>query len=133
MRRWQIWEGCIMPKLVREVPFYSKHLASGQAVVTLSGQDFYLGPHGTKAGHLECDRQIAEWLARGRRPLVNDDAGEELLRATIHHALMTLPGLQRGRCNARDNEPIGPVAQLPLHSELAMEHAYFPADPGFGP
>ena len=37
--------------------------------MTLSGQDYYLGPHGTKASKLEYDRVIAEWLARGRRPV----------------------------------------------------------------
>lgn len=58
-----------MPRLVRKIPRYSKHRASGQAVVTLSGQDLYLGPHGTKASKLEYDRVVAEWLARGRRPL----------------------------------------------------------------
>ncbi len=62
-----------MPRLTRAVPRYSKHRASGQAVVTLSGQDFYLGPHGTKASKLEYDRVIAEWLARGRRPLNRGD------------------------------------------------------------
>src|SRR6478609_8109142 len=58
-----------MPRLVNSFPSYCKHRASGQAVVTLCGQDFYLGPHGTKASKLEYDRLIAEWLARGRRPL----------------------------------------------------------------
>lgn len=58
-----------MPRLSSGVPRYRKHRASGQAVVTLSGQDFYLGPHGTKTSKAEYDRRIAEWLARGRRPL----------------------------------------------------------------
>jgi hypothetical protein len=62
-----------MPRLVQAVPRYSKHRASGQAVVTLSGQDFYLGPHGTQASKREYDRVISEWLARGRRPLYADD------------------------------------------------------------
>jgi integrase len=57
-----------MPRLSSGFPRYSKHRASGQAVVRLSGEDFYLGPHGTQASKLEYDRQIAEWLARGRRP-----------------------------------------------------------------
>jgi len=35
--------------------------------VTLSGQDFYLGPHGTKASKIEYDRLIGEWLANGRK------------------------------------------------------------------
>jgi hypothetical protein len=44
-----------MPKLIGTVPRYRKHKPSGQAVVTLSGQDFYLGPHGTKASHAAYD------------------------------------------------------------------------------
>jgi integrase len=47
-------------------PKYRRHLASGQAVVTLYGRDFYLGPHGTKASRIEYDRLIGEWLAAGR-------------------------------------------------------------------
>src|SRR4029453_12636179 len=62
-----------MPRPVRVVSCYSKHRASGQAVVTLSGQDFYLGPHGTKASKLEYDRVISEWLGRGRGRLNADD------------------------------------------------------------
>ncbi len=67
-----------MPRLQPSLPRYTKHRASGQAVVRLSGEDFYLGPHGTKVSHLEYDRQIAEWLARGRRPLKVDDGNSDL-------------------------------------------------------
>jgi integrase len=55
-----------MPRLIHSVPKYQKHRASGQAVVTLNGRDYYLGPHGTKASRLEYDRLISEWLATGR-------------------------------------------------------------------
>ena len=51
-----------MPWSNNYLPKYRKHRASGQAVVTLSGQDFYLGPHDTKASKLEYDRLIGEWL-----------------------------------------------------------------------
>jgi hypothetical protein len=37
---------------------YRKHRASGQAVVTLNGRDFYLGPHNTKASKLEYDPDL---------------------------------------------------------------------------
>jgi integrase len=43
------------------------HKPSGQAVVTLSGREFYLGPHGSKVSREEYDRVTAEWLANGRR------------------------------------------------------------------
>ena len=56
-----------MPRLSTSVPKYRKHKASGQAVVTLSGKDFYLGPHGTKASKREYDRLVGEWQANGRR------------------------------------------------------------------
>src|SRR5574340_12967 len=48
------------------VPKYRKHRARGQAVVSLDGRDFYLGPHGTLASRREYDRLIGEWLAAGR-------------------------------------------------------------------
>ena len=48
------------------VPKYSKHKASGQAVVTIGGTDHYLGPHGTKASLIEYDRLIGEWISAGR-------------------------------------------------------------------
>ncbi len=55
-----------MPRLSNSVPKYRKHRATGQAVVTLNGRDFYLGPHNTKASKIEYDRLIGEWLANGR-------------------------------------------------------------------
>ncbi|MCA9231188.1 MAG: hypothetical protein KDA57_11075 [Planctomycetales bacterium] len=47
-----------MPRLSNSVPKYRKHRASGQAVLTLNGRDYYLGPHGTKASRREYDRLI---------------------------------------------------------------------------
>lgn len=59
------------------IPKYRCHRASGQAVVTLSGKDFYLGPHGTRASRLEFDRLIGEWMAAGRQlPPSYLEAGE---------------------------------------------------------
>lgn len=62
-----------MPNLRNSVPKYRKHRASGQAIVTLSGVDHYLGPHGSKVSRLEYDRRITEWLANGRRPFQQAD------------------------------------------------------------
>lgn len=67
-----------MPRLVRSFPAYRKHRASGQAVVTLSGQDFYLGPHDTKVSKAAYDREVAEWLARGRRPKDGAEEGTQI-------------------------------------------------------
>ena len=64
-----------MPRLVHALPKYRKHRASGQAVVTLNGRDFYLGPHCTKASKAQYDVLIGEWLQSGRVPLV-DSANE---------------------------------------------------------
>lgn len=47
-------------------PKYRKHKATGQAIVTIDGKDFYLGPYGSKASRTEYDRLIGEWLANGR-------------------------------------------------------------------
>jgi integrase len=55
-----------MPKLVHVIPKYRKHKQSGQAIVTLAGHDYLLGPHGTKASKREYDRLIGEFLASGR-------------------------------------------------------------------
>ena len=64
-----------MPKLTHSVPKYRRHKASGQAMVTLSGLDHYLGPHGTKASRIEYDRLIGEWIAAGRQLSVTADSG----------------------------------------------------------
>lgn len=53
----------------RRIPSYRLHRPSGQAVVTLSGSDFYLGPHNSKISRQEYDRVTAEWLGNGRRLL----------------------------------------------------------------
>jgi integrase len=81
-----------MPRLIRPVPRYRKHRASGQAVVTLSGRDHYLGPYGTKASKAAYDRAIAEWLARGRRSSGDAHEGRpeitcvELIAGYVRHA-----------------------------------------------
>lgn len=63
-----------MPRLTKTLPQYRKHKASGKAIVTLDGKDFYLGPHGTKASKAEYDRLVGEWQANGRRLPVEEGA-----------------------------------------------------------
>src|SRR5262249_49900384 len=78
-----------MPKLSRALPKYRKHRGSGQAVVTLSGLDHYLGPHGTKASKVEYDRLIAEWLQNGRQlqaPADGSMAIGRVIAAYMRHA-----------------------------------------------
>ncbi|MHB9081058.1 MAG: tyrosine-type recombinase/integrase [Pirellulaceae bacterium] len=59
-----------MPKLIgvssARLPKYRRHKATGQAVVNLSGKDFYLGPHGSKVSRMQYDRLVCEWLEAGR-------------------------------------------------------------------
>lgn len=78
-----------MPKLSQALPKYRKHRGSGQAVVTLSGVDHYLGPHGTRASKLQYDRLVAEWLQNGRR--LSGAAADgvtvvEVMQAYLRHA-----------------------------------------------
>ena len=57
-----------MPWPANHLPKYRKHRASGQAIVTLSARDHYLGPYGTKVSKDLYDRLIAEWLQQQRQP-----------------------------------------------------------------
>jgi integrase len=71
------------------VPSYRKHKATGQAVVTLNGQDHYLGKYGTASSREDYNRFIAEWLVHGRR-LPQSKAGltvNDLILAYARHAL----------------------------------------------
>jgi integrase len=67
-----------MPKLDDRVPKYRLHRRSGQAVVTLSGKDHYLGPHGTAASSVEYDRLIAEWLTQRRQPIATSETAADI-------------------------------------------------------
>jgi hypothetical protein len=51
---------------MRKIPSYRLHRASGQAIVTLNSQDFYLGPYDSKESHAKYDRLMAEWMANHR-------------------------------------------------------------------
>jgi integrase len=78
----------IDPSLPGE-PRYRLHKRSRQAVVTLSGQDIYLGRHGTAESHERYRQAIAEWTVRGRRPATPDSAPysvAELILDYIGHA-----------------------------------------------
>lgn len=56
-----------MPKLTKNrISAYRRHKARNIAVVTSSGENFYLGPYGSEASKAEFDRVVAEWIANGR-------------------------------------------------------------------
>ncbi|HEY1686396.1 MAG TPA: site-specific integrase [Tepidisphaeraceae bacterium] len=77
-----------MPKLTASnVPAYSHHKASGQAVVWISGNCKYLGKHGTKESREKYDRFIGEWLAAGRQltPAPEALTIAELMVAYLRH------------------------------------------------
>lgn len=180
-----------------KTPSYRLHKATGQAVVTLNGSDFYLGRFGSSASREAFDRLIGEWLSNGRhfapsrngtitinelfksywkhvreyyrknneptreqanvkiamrvlcrryggscargfgpialktirhdlissgssRSYVNDQVGRikrmfkwavenELVPPTVYHGLQAVAGLKRGRCEARETDPVRPV------------------------
>ncbi len=73
-----------MPK---RIPSYRRHKASGQAVVTLSGRNIYLGKHNSAASRRGYSRIIAEWTAAdGTLPASTDFTIAELLAAFLKHA-----------------------------------------------
>lgn len=55
-----------MSKPSKKVPSYRYHKASGQAVVTLSGRDVYLGPHNSEEILQRYQAALAEWFASCR-------------------------------------------------------------------
>ena len=64
-----------MPRTTKKVPSYRLHKGSGQAIVTLSGKDIYLGKHGTEASHEMYRQVIAEWLANHQQPPASSSTG----------------------------------------------------------
>ncbi len=80
-----------MPRLKHRVPSYRLHKRSKQAVVTLDGRDFYLGPHGSEVSRREYDRLVGIWQANGRRlpPASAEHSGtsiNEIILAFMQHA-----------------------------------------------
>jgi len=85
-----------MPKLQNRAPKYSKHKASGQAVVHLNGRDRYLGRYGSKESRACYQRLLSEWkVTHGLNveawipdPLQRADLRIcELLAAYLEHAI----------------------------------------------
>lgn len=72
-----------MPRLSHALPKYRKHKASGQAICTIRGKDYYLGPYGTEASKSAYDRLVSEWLAAGRSPLSSNRAEADITVAEI--------------------------------------------------
>jgi integrase len=81
-----------MPKRTRlKPPSYRLHKTTGQAIVTLTGRDYYLGPYDTDQSRNEYDRLVAVWLAHGRTmPPVEEDVPSltvtEIIAAYLRYA-----------------------------------------------
>jgi integrase len=77
-----------MPSRTPKDPSYRLHRPSGQAVVTLSGRDFYLGRFGSVESHERYGRLIREWKANHRLGAVDpaDLTIVELLARYMQHA-----------------------------------------------
>ena len=100
-----------MPRLPpNQVPGYRRHRRSGQAVVSLDGGDYYLGPHGTQVSKDEYDRLTGIWKANGRRMPVNDDATANL---TVIEVMAPYWQHARAYC-LKNGEPTSEVGNIRL-------------------
>jgi integrase len=88
-----------MPKLINAIPKYRQHKQSGQAIVTLNGRDYLLGPWRTKASKAKYDCLVAEWLARDRQPFVDVGSGLNIAELASRYWLYA------SKKHVRDGEP----------------------------
>lgn len=73
-----------MPRLTNARPKYRKH-SSGNARVTISGHDYLLGPHHSKASKRDYDRILAEYLASGRSTTLGAPSDATMAEATLDY------------------------------------------------
>lgn len=100
------------------VPKYRRHKPTGQAVVTLSGKDIYLGKWGSAASKAQYQRLTGEWLANGGYlPSGNDTTVAELCRAYWLHAKEYYPVRKGGSRGALDRVRL---ALRPLRKSYAQ-------------
>jgi len=115
-----------MPRRSRSLPKYRKHKASGQAVVTLDGMDFYLGPYNSRASLREYDRLVGEWQQNGRQ-LPTDSAPlsmAELLNAYRKFA---------SQYYVKDGKPTGAIHGVHAMLKLVRKHYGDTLANDFGP
>jgi len=117
-----------MPRLSRSLPKYRKHKASGQAVVTLDGNDFYLGPHNTRASHREYDRLVGEWQQNGRQ-LPSDSAQVALSMAELLNAYRKFAG----QYYVKNGAPTGAIHGVRAMLKLVRKYYGHTVARDFGP
>ncbi|HUG68746.1 MAG TPA: site-specific integrase [Pirellulaceae bacterium] len=104
-----------MPTLKNSTPKYRHHKASGQAVVTLGGQDFYLGPYGSRPSRREYERLIGEWLQNGRSMPVEAHA------VTVAEVLNAYQKFAKGYY-MKNGEPTGTFENIKPMLRLVRKH-----------
>jgi integrase len=73
-----------------------------------------------RADRTGCNRHNTNKLANRVRHLFKWAVAEELLHPSVYQALAAVPGLKRGRCEAREGQPVKPVPQE--HIEAIQDH-----------
>lgn len=116
-----------MPSLSASVPKYRRHRATGQAVVTLSGKDHYLGPYGSKASKVEYDRLIGEWLVAGRQTKPSEGDG-----LTVTEVVAAYWQFAQGYYR-KDGEPSGSLHGIKVALRLLRRHYGHTPACDFGP
>jgi integrase len=106
------------------VPSYRLHKASGQAVVTFSRHDVYLGAHDSPESHALYKRKVAEWLAAGCRqppPAGSALTVAELMAAYWAHAKTYY---------VKHGKPTGPQSRI--RSTISIVNELYGDDPAVG-
>jgi integrase len=117
-------------------PAYRRHKATGQAVVTISGRDLYLGKYNTAASKEAYRRIVGEWMLQGSLPSGPHDlltvtelvvafaeyatgyyrkSGEPTNEVRMIKAAIRIVRLLYGRTNAID---FGPLALKACRAEM---------------
>ena len=78
-----------MPRPKSGMPSYRLHKPSGQAVVTISGSDHYLGLHDTPQSKQKYARLVQEWIASNRVPLADCSPAAPAANITINELVLT--------------------------------------------
>ncbi len=105
-----------MPNLCspERAPRYRKHKATGQAIVTIDGRDFYLGKYRSAESREAYKRKIAEWIQHdGKLPAPKHSASvAELVVAYVQFA----SGYYR-----KDDKPTNEVRMIKSAIKIARE------------